>query len=157
MNTRKNVKSQSAMEFADQMKKIWEETEASLVSTADQMKRFYDKKRSESRNYQIGDQVLLDGKNIPTTRPTKKLEDRRYGPFQIIDKIGESAYKLRVPRSWKMMHPVFNKIFLEPYTPLNRNTTKHPLPTIIEGQEEYDVEEIMDSKLIRRKLHYLVK
>src|SRR3979490_2306667 len=34
-NTRK---SQSAMEFTDQMKKIWEETEASLVSTANQMK-----------------------------------------------------------------------------------------------------------------------
>jgi hypothetical protein len=156
-NTRKNVKSQSATEFTNQMKKIWEETEASLVSTADQMKCFYDRKQSKSHNYQVGDQVLLDGKNIPTMHPTKKLEDCHYGPFQIINKVGESTYRIKVPRSWKMMHPVFNEIFLKPYTPSDQNTPKHPPPTIIEGQEEYDVEEIMDSKLIRRKLHYLIK
>ena len=124
---------------------------------ANQMKHFYDRKQSESHNYQVGDQVLLDGKNIPTMCPTKKLEDCCYGPFQIIDKVRESTYKLKVPQLWKMMYPVFNKIFLEPYTLSEQNTTKHPLSTIIEGQEEYDVEEIMDSKLIRGKLHYLVK
>jgi len=121
------------------------------------MKCFYDRKRSESRSYKVGDQVLLDGKNIPTTHPTKKLEDHRYGPFTIIDKVGESAFKLKVPKTWKMMYPVFNETFLEPYTPSERPATKRPLPTIIEGQEEYDVEEIMDSKLLRGKLHYLVK
>ena len=32
-----------------------------------------------------------------------------------------------------------------------------PLPEIIDGEEEWVVEEILDSKMMNRKLHYLVK
>jgi Chromo (CHRromatin Organisation MOdifier) domain len=39
----------------------------------------------------------------------------------------------------------------------NRHIPPPPLPEIIEGEEEWVVEEILDSKVINRKLRYLVK
>jgi len=32
-----------------------------------------------------------------------------------------------------------------------------PLPVIVEGEEEWEVEEVLDSRMIRGQLHYLVK
>jgi hypothetical protein len=63
------------------------------------MKRAQDKKRAPSVEYQIGDMVMLDMTNITTQRPTKKLDDRRQGPFEILEKIGPSAYRIKLPTS----------------------------------------------------------
>ena len=90
----------------------------------------------------------------------KKLEDKRYGPFTIIKKVGRSAYQLQLPKTWKTLHPVFNEVVLSPYTPPafpSQQKELPPPPEIINDQEEYIVEEIMDSKLERGKLKYLVK
>ena len=58
------------------------------------------------------------------------------------------------------LHPVFNVVKLTP-APANPilgcQTNPPPLPEIIEGKEEWIVEEILDSKMMNRKLHYLVK
>jgi len=43
-NLRREVKSQSAAEFAEEMSKIWEETGAALRLAAEQMKMYYDRK-----------------------------------------------------------------------------------------------------------------
>jgi len=34
-------------------------------------------------NYSVGDKVWLEGINITTTRPSKKLGDKRYGPSSL--------------------------------------------------------------------------
>ena len=157
-NPRKEIKSQSAQEHADSMKKVWEETEASLKIAAEQMKHFHDRKHSASHDFKEGQKVWLEGHNIPTDRPSKKLEDRRYGPFEILKKIGPSSFKLKLPRTWKTIHPVFNEIFLTPHHAPGRTQVDRPLPTIIEqGEEHYEVQEIMDSRLRRGKLQYLVQ
>jgi hypothetical protein len=65
-NTRKEVKSQSAIEFSQEMSKIWEETESALRLAAEQMKTYYDRKRKPSRDYKPGDKVWLEGQNITT-------------------------------------------------------------------------------------------
>ena len=65
------------------MKKIWEDTEATLHLANEQMKTYYDRKRGEFREYKPKDKVWLKGQNIPTDRLLKKLKDKRYGPFEI--------------------------------------------------------------------------
>ncbi len=39
----------------------------------------------------------------------KKLNDKHFGPFKVIKKVGASFYKLQIPCTWKSIHPVFNK------------------------------------------------
>jgi len=58
------------------------------------------------------------------------------------------------------LHPVFNvvKLSLAPPDPIpGQRTSPPPLPEIVDGEEEWVVEEILDSWMVNRKLRYLVK
>jgi len=60
----------------------------------------------------------------------------------------------------RRLHPVFNivKLTLAPPDPIaGRHTTAPPPPELVDGEEEYVVEEILDSRMFRRRLQYLVK
>jgi len=66
--------------------------------------------------------VWLEGTNLTTPRPSKKLEFKRFGPFPIISKHG-TAYKLAIPPTWKNIHPVFHETLLSVKSALpTRNT-----------------------------------
>src|SRR3978361_2375953 len=54
-------KSQSASEFVTKMTNIRKEAKASLIASAETMKRFYDKHTRPARNYKTGDLVYLEG------------------------------------------------------------------------------------------------
>jgi hypothetical protein len=87
------------------------------------------------------------------------LDDKRFGPFKVIKKIGASAYKLQLPDNWPGIHPVFNESYLHPYkSPRYSKQQKPPPPPPVETEEgtRYVVEEIRDSRIHRRKLQYLV-
>ena len=81
------------------MDQIREEAASSLKRAAETMKHFYDRTRGKSIEYKPGDKVLLEATNIKTTRPMKKLSDRRLGPFEVLEKVGAAAYKLKLPAS----------------------------------------------------------
>ena len=58
------------------------------------------------------------------------------------------------------LHPIFNVVKLTPAPedPVQgRRLPPPPLPEIIDGEEEWVVAEILDSRMINRKLRYLVK
>ena len=102
----------------------------------------------------------MDGRNISTMRPTKKFEDKWYGPFVVKEKIGAAAYKLELPATWKQVHPVFNGVLLKKYVePVFESQKKQPPPPpiLVDDVEEYEVEQILDSRLHRGKLQFLVK
>jgi hypothetical protein len=141
------------------MQNIRKEAEAALHRAADDMARFYDQHRGEAPSYQVGDMVWLEGKDLKTDRPSKKLDDRRYGPFKVTKIVGPNAYQLKLPSSMKV-HPVFNTVKLRPYhqdTIPGRKAPTRP-GAVIEGESpEWEVECIKDSRLQRGRLEYLVK
>ena len=142
------------------MSKVREEAQASLKQAAESIKRFYDWSRGDAWEYKIGDKVWLEGTNITTTRPSKKLDNKRYGPFSIEKKEGQSAYRLRLPATWRRVHPVFHEALLTPYRAPTYPSQRLPtpaLPVIVEGDEEYEVDEILNSRMRAGKLQYLVK
>ncbi|MBW0577983.1 hypothetical protein O181_117698, partial [Austropuccinia psidii MF-1] len=98
--------------------------------------------------------VWLSSKRIKSTRPTKKLPERWLGPFPILKKFSPHAYHLKPPSQWKSIHPVCHISLLEPVkrsTIPNRHQEPPP-PIIIEEEEEWEVSQILDSKLKRGKL-----
>jgi len=72
------------------------------------------------------------------------LDQKRYGPFRISKNIGQEAFQLELPKEW-IIHDVFNKDLL---TRCRKQQFKGqymelaPLPTIINEEEEYEVEEV---------------
>ena len=106
-----------------------------------------------------GSKVWLNAKNIKTKRPSKKLDHKKLGPFTIEKKISSHAFRLALPHGLRLLHPVFHVSLLEPYrenTIANR-TQPPPLPVEVDGTTEYEVSAILDSRIHRRKLQYLVQ
>jgi hypothetical protein len=151
---------ESVNEFTEQMKTTLEEAKAALAKSKDNMAQYYNQKRTRALEYNPGDMVYLNASNIQTIRPSKKLSHRHLGPFTVEQKVGNGAYRLQLPQSMKRLHPVFNVVKLTP-APLDPIVGQHapppPLPEIIDREEEWVVEEILDSKMMNRKLWYLVK
>ncbi len=118
--------------------------------------KYYDKK-VQPRTYSIGDRVWLSGRNIRTIRPSKKLDNKYYGPFRIVDAHGEQAYELELKGTLKGIHPVFHISLLEPYTGREGEEPTEPPPETVEGEPEWEVEKILDSKKSGKTVLYLVK
>jgi len=120
----------------------------SLEHIAEDMKKFYDRKVHPSVDYQKGDLVLLEGTNIQSDRPSKKLGDKQYGPFKVIEKVGPSAYCFKLDPKWQGVHPVFHECLLHPYHTAQFPSQKippPPPPDIVNGVEEQEIEEILAS------------
>jgi hypothetical protein len=69
-------------------------------------------------------------------------------------------YHLELPTQWSI-HPVFHIDLLTPYkeTIMHSPNFTQPTPELIDGEEEYSVEKILDSRRFgrRQRLQYLVK
>ena len=103
--------------------------------------------------------MWLEGTNLTTEQPMQKLDDKRHGPFQIEEKIGKGAYKLKLPKTWRNIHPVFNEFLLSPHKESQFPSQRHPgppPPEIIDQVPEFEVEYIVDTRKCRGKLEYLV-
>lgn len=148
----------SVENFVSHLQQVQKDTKASLEQAATDMKRFYDRHRGKTPEFAIGQKVLLDNADLSINRPSRKLAERRSGPFKIVERIGTHAYKLELPSQWKTVHPVFHVSKLEEYheDPKHPNHPSPP-PDIIEGEPEWEVEEIRDTKFAHNKLYFLVK
>src|ERR1700736_6308236 len=159
LDPRRYTPVESISSFTNRMKQLQDKATIALTQAASRMKEQYDKKRAESRSFNIGDKVWLEGTNIRTKRPMKKLDDKRFGPFEILEKIGYSAYKLSLPKSWKQ-YPVFNESLLTPYIApsfKNQDIPRPPPDIDEEGHPVYEVEEILEKRQRGRGIQYLVK
>ena len=107
--------------------------------------------------YSPGDKVWLSSNNITTVRPSRKLEDKMLGPFEVVKPIGTS-YRLKLPSSMKV-HPVFHTSLLrsDPNDPLPGQITDAPRPVETENGDEWLVDEILDSRRHHNRLQYKVK
>ena len=54
-------------------------------------------KPTNYKPYQKGDQVWLEGTNLHTTHPTKKLGPKRYGLFEVREVIRHTNFHLKLP------------------------------------------------------------
>ncbi|TFY77608.1 hypothetical protein EWM64_g6404 [Hericium alpestre] len=103
-------------------------------------------------HFQVGDKVWLNSKNIKTTQPKAKLADHHLGPFGITDVLGPVSYRLKLLFTWRI-HPVFHTSLLLPYKETNAYGPNFPAPPpdLVEGEEEYEVESVLDACLTWNK------
>ena len=114
-----------------------------------------------SRTLELNQKVWLYGRNLRTKAPTKKLAPQRYGPFKVIQKISSVNYRLELPRSMGKIRNVFHIDLLIPFNETNEygQAFSQPPPELIDGEEEYEVEEIIKHRRSgrNRKQEYLIK
>jgi len=151
--------------YAHWMQAVHKEAREGLEAAQERMRRYGEPNRKTPPAYQVGDLVMLSGRNIKTRRPSRKMDHKNHGPFQVERIITPLAVRLTLPRKWKI-HNVFHVSLLEPY----RTSEKRAPPDLakilreaddVEQSEEYDVEAVEASREHgrgnRKRILYLVK
>lgn len=109
-------------------------------------------------DFDVGNFVWLATSDLKTDRPSKKLSAQMAGPFEILEKDENGNYLLNLPATVKV-HPWFHarKLRLDPQNPLPGQHNEAPPLETVNGEEEFEVEEILGCRLVGRKLKYRVK
>ena len=131
-------------EFAEKLQESWKHAAQVMEESQKNMKRQFDKRRRNPQGLKVGEHVWLENKNIQSNRPSKKLDNKRYRPFKITKDIGLGVFQLELPEGW-MIHNVFNEDLLTRCVePKFKEQHKElaPPPTIVNEEEEYEVEEV---------------
>lgn len=140
---------QKAEHIVSKLKGALDVAVTELAATQERMERSANRHRDPAPKYKVGDSVWLDLRNVRTERPSKKL-DCRHAKFQVIAEVGSHAYRLNTPPG---VHPVFHAALLRPASsdpfPSQQNDDYQPPAQIIDGEEEYLVERIMDERTKR--------
>lgn len=158
-NPSRHSRNMDAQKFFEGMKQAHEDAEAAMRKAKEDMKRWYDRKARDDPGYKVGEKVWLETTNLRVERPSRKLSEKRLGPFEVLEKIGQTSYKLKIPKSWQVKTPVFHASLLHKYTPPSFDVQRvpdPPPPEVRDDVEEYHVEEVVDSRVQRGKLQYRV-
>jgi len=122
-----------------------------LLRAQHRMKQFADSHRTE-RSFNIGDKVFVNlqpyRQGSVVMRSNQKLAPKYYGPYQIVDKCGEVAYKLLLP-SDSRIHPVFHVSQLKAV--VGDVTTSTQLPSIISDVLIKEPAVILERKMVKRQ------
>ena len=159
----RDLASSRARHFVTDLDELHQELRKAILESQARYQESADRNRLVPPDFKVGDKVFVKAEFIRTTRPSKKLAERYLGPYEIIAQAGKVSWTLRLPDALHSVHPVFHVSMLEPCT-LNQIPERHqppPPPVEVEGELEYEIEKILDSKVDRRRkpcnLLYLVK
>jgi hypothetical protein len=103
-----------------------------------------------AEEYEVGDHVLLSTRFFKPPADVargRKLAPKYAGPYEIVKKVSPVAYELHLPPGTNA-YPVFHASLLRPY---NADSTGErgkaiPEPVCVEGQVEYVVEKVLQSR-----------
>ncbi len=116
-----------------------------------------DLRRREGPEYAPGQWVWLSSRDLRLRLPCKKLSPRYVGPFQITP----VSYRLALPADYRIS-PTFHVSLLKPAggprgeRDQDKVADESTPPLIVDGEEAYQVREILDSRRRGRVLQYLV-
>jgi len=157
---RKKEKYEGAEKFVTKMKEIQKKAKTALEKKMKEMKKYADRKREEVNEYKVGDLVMLSTKDLKyqmVSRRTEKLMERFIGPYKVKKIVSANAVKLELPSTIKI-HPVVNISRIRRYIgQVEGQRKEQPALVIIEREEEWKVERILNKQQIRGKDKYLVQ
>ncbi|GAB7336849.1 hypothetical protein MBLNU13_g00019t1 [Cladosporium sp. NU13] len=147
----------TATERLDRMRIARAQAESKLRVAQAHMKARYDQKHVPTV-FCKGDRVLLSVKNLKLRQPSRKLSAKFVGPFEIVEKVGQQAYRLRLPPKYRI-HDVFHISLLKAhYDRAGELPANAAAPDIdSDGEEAWEVEKILDERLRNGQREFLLR
>jgi hypothetical protein len=145
--------------FVSQLRDMTAAAREAILLANDSYMKYADKDRRDVV-FDEGDKVLLSTKFF---RPPADQERRRKlsspyaGPFEIVKRISPVAYRLKLPVGTNV-HDVFHASLLKEYHADKTGARIEPIPeaVLVDGETEYVVDTILDHRMKRNRMQYLV-
>jgi len=147
-------------DFITGMQEALKEAKKNLLAAQSRQKAQADKARRDE-SFQPGQKVLLSSRNLQLkATKSRKLVPKWLGPFTVLERISSVAYRLDLPAVMRC-HDVFHASLLKQYTQ-NGNVQPPPVPEMIDGHLEFEVERILDHRVVqiarrRSEVQYLIR
>jgi transposase InsO family protein len=144
----------NALEGARSLEERRDRAREALVKAREYQKAYYDKSHRPT-TFQEGDLVWLDLRNVKTSRPSKKLDIRRWGPCKVLAKVGSQAYRIELPAGLNI-HNVFHVSLLRKHQSMDgvESNAHHQVRLADPDEREFQVEKIIDSEMRGRQIWY---
>ena len=127
-----------------------------LLAAQQRAAQYYNK-RHIPKEFRIQQLVKLSTAHLKI-KGSRKLLPRWIGPFRVVEKIGNQAYRLALPSKYARLHDVFSVQLLEMYNRKEPNDELFlPMPDLEDPEDEWEVEEILDRRTRKNVVQYLVK
>jgi hypothetical protein len=149
----RDIASTRALQFAVDLDQLHSELKSEIAKAQQRYQVSADSRRLPAPDFKIGDKAFVKAQFFRTTRPSKKLSEKFLGPFEIIAQPGTRSFTLKLPNSMRAVHPVFHVSMLEPHIPNTIPGRIDPPPSaiVVDGEPEYEIARIVDSKIDRRR------
>ena len=137
---------------------VWRRARAALLHTSVRTQAQANRRRTPAPRYAPGQKVWLNSKDLPLQVESRKLAPRYVGPFEIESIINPCAVRLKLPASFRRVHPTFHVSLLKPVQscPLSPPDVPPPPPRMVDGGPVFTVRRIVDVRRQGRGFSYLV-
>ena len=140
------------------MKEITEHLQVEIFRAQHCQQEYADSKHQPAPAFKVGNKVWFNAQDVTKQRSSRTLDHRRLGPYEILKVVSPYAYKLQFPAAVQYYLVQYVSL-LDPFDDdlLPGQHNAPPPPVIVDNAEEWHVEEILDSRMYRQRLQYLVK
>ena len=149
MYPERDIASSCAHDFVLNLDKLQDTLKEEIAKAQRQYQPSADSRRQQPPDFQVGKLVFIRSQYFQTTCPSKKLSEKYLRPYEIISQPSLQSFTLRLLDTIRAVHPVFHVSMLKPATPNTFQQCSEPLsaPVIIDGEPEYEISKIVDSKI----------
>jgi len=144
-----DIASSQAHDFAIDLDELQSTLKAEISVAQHCYQKFANMQCSSASDFKVGDKVFVKAQFFQTTQPSKKLSEKYLRPYEIIAQPGTLLFTLCLPESMCSVYPVFHVSMLEPVmsNTFSERTQLASAPVIIDGEPEYKISRIVDSKI----------
>ena len=148
-----NIASSRAHDFTIDLDKLQSTLKAEISVAQQRYQKSTDTQYSPTPDFKVGDKVFVKAQFFQTTRSSKKLSEKYLEPYKIISQPGTLLFTLCLPEFMQSVHSVFHVSMLKPATSntFSERIQLAPAPVIIDGEPEYEISQIVDSKIDCRR------
>jgi hypothetical protein len=159
--TRNRINRFREREIVFTMKNIWKFAKKHMKKNRQSQTIYANRHRIFASNYQVENQVWLSIRNIQIDRSFRKLDHKMLESFKILKK-RDNSYKLELSIEMNI-HSVFHISLLRKNLDdfLSRQIISSSSSIVIDDEQKFDVENIIDSRLMSRasnkRLQYKIR